>query len=390
MKFTIFLSALVLAATAHAGNENRGTEDSVIIGEYLFDRLDEEGHGYFDLRVKRIAEALENREAISQVANLFRGGNPKFFKIPRGVSNPTEMFLKLKDSGVADGLDGSKIVLSQKCVDNKGEERTAVTGPPAGSDICVNPRRVALLELALSDFYPKNLGDIRVLRGVLAHEGARQFDTDDDHKFLLGMIPQGDESQFVPVGEAAESNLKPGRSFLYAEEYYRIPARSKQGRHLGYDYKKAESFTIRASIAKDAPSLCMTELRVSYTKPAGPIDHYAGGMLFSEGRSKFILSEDKRSGTFSNSANMAKVFKLFPDTKTYNGEDYDKDDIHIWGNWKSALNRNCDGKITIEVLDQNNQRVTSDVMRGGPTCESEGCWSPGYSLHFWNLEKFNP
>ncbi len=277
-----FLLLIICGFTIHAqaeGNEGRGTEDAVILGKFLKQRLDKEGVEYFELRKRFLKDQLSTGEAKNWAVEFFRQvPGPSLLAPAKADEFDVRVFYShLQSLGAAQALESSTIKLSDKCIDVNGEPRTATTNPAPGSEICVNIERVALLELALSEgeanINPivtkedgvsviKRTKDYAVptstLFGILMHETARQFNLDDDHEFLYAMRKEPDR-HYVMLHPA--SNLMSlGRTYVS----YRDETNFADVLHIGMNYKLGQTFTVQLRLSTSANPNCLSlqELQV--------------------------------------------------------------------------------------------------------------------------------
>jgi hypothetical protein len=199
--FALFFLVLVSSPRTQAGQDGRGMEDYVAIGLYMQENFSPEEQQKFDTLVKEIRNEFASRNVNKYVAGFFeRAYIEKFdgaFK-PEERESFKKVYEYLKEKGAAEVARRVPIRLSSVCTDNR-QERTASTVETPGAEICINPKRLALLEWVLSSLDSKIYQTIyegitakyspfekshRISFSVLMHEIARQFQRDADHRFF--------------------------------------------------------------------------------------------------------------------------------------------------------------------------------------------------------------
>jgi hypothetical protein len=163
---------------ARAGNEGRGTEDDVAVGIALVENLTPEQREKFEKRQQEIRQLIESGAARTFLSTFVTQVRPAAIQNLKFAEAHAEL-LRL---GLAEDIARTRIYVASRCEEN-GVERTASTQARPFADICVNPYRVAALEL-LPIFPNVKEGKNGVVYGILYHELARHYDKDQNHVLL--------------------------------------------------------------------------------------------------------------------------------------------------------------------------------------------------------------
>ncbi|HUP58444.1 MAG TPA: hypothetical protein VM598_13380 [Bdellovibrionota bacterium] len=265
MKAGILAALAILVSIPAAANDGstggRGTEDYILMGRAKLRRMTAPELTKFYREIEELNFVVSNgiRE---RLAAFFRQADAERFLPAKAGYSPKEDFLKLRQLGAAEKLDGAHIYASSNCA-VQSEPKSAATHPKPGSDICVNPERVALLDLMLADEGEELIPDTAnpgrprrsMLFGVLMHEVARWYGMDDSHEFLLGMAPEGSR-QFIVLSAPAGTNVAAGQFSR------NLSSRIQAVGQYGYDASRGDRFTVQLTEHARIPG-CLGEIAIS-------------------------------------------------------------------------------------------------------------------------------
>jgi len=303
----ILLSSLLMASPqAHSrGNEGRGIEDLVILAKTYVRKLDKNGHVYMKVRKESIREQLTSTAGKKSRAQRITA---EFFRQVDGTKllepeeNPVEkikdirpLYKKLQDLGAADAIENSDIVFKDVCYDEKNVERTIVSQPIPGSEICVNLDRMALFDFFFLidqiDRYNQHeisMSTEGIVFAALIHEVARQYKEDNDHELMYAMRREayarvGINRHFLKMIDGPSGTYQTGVGVGSSELPHLLM--------LGMDYTKDHRATLRLKLLHGAHPECLkdsnsnillngsrgsqngTYLRLSQGKSVGEVDY---------------------------------------------------------------------------------------------------------------------